>query len=108
RLQLRKPTPVERLLVAYHAPEVGHPDSYPLQVVEAALTTGKTSRLYRRLTEGDRSVTAVHASYTDHIDPTLFTLRAEIKPGHTAEEVERALYEEIARLEADGLSTEEL
>jgi zinc protease len=108
RLSLRKPTSVERLLIAYHVPEVGHPDSYALQVAEFALATGRTSRLYKRLVEGDRSVTIVGAGYEDHMDPTLLTVRAEVKPGFSAGDVEGAILEEIGRLVADGVTDEEL
>jgi zinc protease len=108
RVVVRKPTPVERLMIAYHAPAVGHPDSYAVQVVEAALSLGKTSRLYRRLVETDRSVAFVAAGYNDHIDPSLLVVRAELKPGYALADVERAVEEEVARLATDGVSPAEL
>ena len=108
RVSVRKATPVERLLLAYHAPEVGHPDSYALQVVESALSMGKTSRLYRRLVETDRTVSLVGASYNDHVDPSLFTIRAELKPGSSLEAVERAVSDEIARIAEVGITAEDL
>src|SRR6185369_4116853 len=49
RLTVKKQTPVERLLIGNHVPEVAHPDSYALKVAEAILSTGKSSRLYKRL-----------------------------------------------------------
>jgi zinc protease len=108
RLVVRKPTPVERLSIGYHAPRVGHPDAYALQVAEAALSTGRMSRFYRRLVEGDRSVTHARASYGDHIDPGLFTIHAEPKPGHALADVERAIVEEIVKLGESGLASDEL
>jgi zinc protease len=108
RLHLRKATSVERLLIGYHAPEVGHPDSFPLQVAEFALATGRTSRLYKRLVEGDRSVTSASAGYEDHMDPTLLTVRAELKPGASLAAVESAILEEIDRIAAEGITDEEL
>ncbi len=57
RVVVKKETPVERLLIGYHAPAVGDADSYALQVAETILSTGKTSRLYQRLVEKDQSVT---------------------------------------------------
>jgi zinc protease len=108
RVVVRRPTPVERLLVAYHAPAVAHADSYPLQIVEAALSTGKTSRYYKRLVEGDRSVTSVSASYHDHVDPGLFEIRAELKPESRLEDVERAILEEVERIATGGITDAEL
>ena len=108
RLILKRPTEMERLQVAYRAPEVGHPDSPPLQVLATLLGTGKTSRLYRRLEERDQSVTHHSVDYQDRIDPTLFVIRAEVKPGCAVGEVERAVAEEIDRLRQGPVADEEL
>ena len=107
RLMVKKQTPVERLLIGYHAPEVGHPDSYALKVAEAVLSTGKSSRLYQRLVERDQSVTKADASYHDHIDPSLFYFQAELKPGFKLADVERAICEEIDRLKRGDISSPE-
>lgn len=108
RLVVKKETPVERLFIGYHAPAVADPDSYPLKVAETLLATGKSSRLYQRLVEQDRSVTRADASYHDHIDPALFYLQAELQPGFKLSEVERAIYEEIERLKRAEISSTEV
>ena len=108
RLTVKKQTPVERLLIGYHAPEVAHPDSYPLKVAEAVLSTGKSSWLYQRLVERDQSVTNADASYHDHIDPSLFYFQAELKPGFRLADVERATVEEIHRLKRGDISAAEM
>ena len=107
RLVVRKQTPVERLLIGYHAPEVGHPDSYALKVAEAVLSTGKSSRLYQRLVERDQSVTKADATYHDHIDPSLFYFQAELKPGFKLADVEHAICEEIDRLKRGDIPAAE-
>jgi zinc protease len=108
RVVVRKETPVERLLIGYHAPAVAHTDSYVLHVIEAILSTGKSSRLYRRLVEDDKSVTSASASYHDHVDPSLFYIQAELKPGFQLEGVERAIYEEIERLKSGEVAASEI
>lgn len=108
RLVVKKQTPVERLLIGYHAPQVAHPDSYPLKVAEAILSTGKSSWLYQRLVEGDESVTKADASYHDHIDPSLFYFQAELKPGFRLADVERAVFEEIDRLKRGEVAQAEM
>lgn len=108
RLLVRKETPVERLLIGYHAPEVAHPDSYRLKVAETILSTGKSSRLYQRLVEHDQAVTNADASYHDHIDPALFYFQAELKPGFKLADVERATYDEIDRLKRGDISAAEI
>jgi zinc protease len=98
RVVVKKDTPVERLLIGYHSAAVGEPDSYALSVLDALLSTGKASRLYQRLVEGDRSVTLVKANFSDHIDAPLFYIQAEVKPGFKLDLVEQAIYEELERL----------
>jgi zinc protease len=108
RITVKKETPVERLLIAFHAPPVGDEDSYALHVVEAILSTGKASRLYQRLVERDESVTIVKAAFNDHIDPSLFYIQAELKPGFNLAAVERAALEEIERLKTEKVEESEL
>src|SRR5262249_50518059 len=98
RVLVRKTTPVERLLISYHAPAVADDDSYVLHVIETLLSMGKTSRLYQRLVEKDQSVTTVRASYDDHIDPSLFSIQAELQTGSTLADVEQAICDEIDKL----------
>jgi zinc protease len=108
RLLVKKATPVERLMIGYHAPAVSDPDSYAMHILAAMLSTGKTSRLYRRLVERDQSVTLAKAYYHDHIDPPLIYIQAELKPGFKLEAVERAICEEIERVACEPPSDQEL
>jgi zinc protease len=108
RLNVRWRSKVPRLAIAYHAPEIAHPDSYALQVLGLILTEGKAARLYQRLVEREQSVTFVSAEYGESKDPTLFHLRAEARAGHTAEEIEASLYDEMRRIVAEGVTGHEL
>jgi zinc protease len=108
RVVVKKETPVERLLIGYHAPAVGDPDSYALHVAETVLSTGKASRFYRRLVDRDQSVTMAKASYNDHIDPSLFYIQAELKPGFNLGDTELAIYDEIDRLKREQVTPFEL
>jgi len=108
RVVVKKETPVERLLIGYHAPAVGHPDAYAMQVLETILSTGKSSRLYQRLVEGDQSVTTAGANFHDHIDPSLFYIKAELKPGFGLQAVERAIEDELERLKNEAVTVAEI
>ncbi|MBI4462008.1 MAG: insulinase family protein, partial [Acidobacteria bacterium] len=108
RVVVKKATNLERLLLTYHAPEIDHPDSYPLQVAAVLLGRGKTSRFYQRLVERDQSVVFANASFDEAIDPTLFTVAAELKPGYQLADVERALVEEIGNLASEEVPAAEL
>ena len=108
RVVVKKETSVERLLIGFHAPPVAHTDAYTMQLIETILSTGRSSRLYQRLVERDQSVTAASANFHDHIDPSLFYFKAELKPGFALKDVEQAIYDEIERLKAEPVSEAEL
>lgn len=108
RLVIKRPTPVERLMMAYHAPSVSQPDTFPMQLLYMLLSSGRRSRLYQRLQEQDQSVTYARAGFNDHIDPSLFYIQAELKPGRRLQDVESSILEVLQDLATTPVSEDEL
>src|SRR5437879_1346977 len=108
RLVVRWRSKVPRLAIAYHAPQIAHPDSYALQVLGVLLSEGKASRLYQRLVEREQSVTFVSAEYGEAKDPTLFHIRAEARGDHSVEEIETSIYHELGRIARGEVNQHEL
>lgn len=108
RVTLSRLTQVERIHLVYHAPCVSNPDNYALRLAALSLSGGRSSRLYQRLVESDRSAVSVAVEYSEAIDPTLLEIRAEVVPEKTLDAVEAAISEEAARLQQDRLYPEEL
>jgi zinc protease len=108
RLIVRWRSKVPRISIAYHAPEIGHPDTYALQVLAVVLAEGKASRLYQRLVEREQSVTFVSAEFGEAKDPTLFHVRSEARGDHPTEEIEDSIYDEFKHVVAEGVTQEEL
>src|SRR5688572_27136764 len=108
RLVVRWRSKVPRLAIAYHAPEIAHPDSYSLQVLAVVLAEGKASRLYQRMVEREQAVTFVTAEYGEAKDPTLFHIRAEARGTHSVEAIEASIYDELSRIGANGVTAHEL
>lgn len=108
RLMVRWRSKVPRLAIAYHAPEVAHPDSYALQVLAIILAEGKASRLYQRLVEREHAVTFVSAEYGEAKDPTLFQIRAEARGNHSLDGIESSIYDELDHIVKNGVTTHEL
>jgi predicted Zn-dependent peptidase len=98
-----------RLRIGWHVPSLVHADDPALAVLAVLLAGGRTSRLQRRLVMDDRLATGSSA-YMGPGDryPRLFIIDALPRSPHTTDEVERAIYEEIARLSAEGPTGEEL
>ncbi len=96
------------LSIAYHKPAVGHPDQYVFDVIEAILSSGRTSRLYKSLIEDKRIAVSAHAygGPSKYADTFLFFCTP--RSPHTAQEVEEAIYEELEKLKTIPVTDREL
>ncbi len=109
RIAVQKEAQLPFLVKAYHVPNLHNPDAYVLEVIAAVLSGGKSSRLYQDLVR-DRRL-ALEADADNSLlsrDPRLFYLSAVPMPGRNAAEIEKALDEEIARLQKEPVPDEEL
>jgi len=98
-----------QLLIGYHVPSAQHPDAPALQVLGQVLTGGRTSRLFQRLVIRDRVATNVGAfQFPGSLYPRLFTFQGVPIAPHTTEEIEKAVYEEIDRIQRDPPTDVEL
>jgi predicted Zn-dependent peptidase len=100
----------EKFLVGYHRPDMMSLDEAALNVLEDALTQGRTSRLYRSLVEQKRVASSIWAaaSAPGERDPSLFMVGGSPRMPHSSEEVEKGIYEEIEKIKKDGISEMEL
>ncbi|MCG6956518.1 MAG: insulinase family protein [Gemmatimonadetes bacterium] len=97
------------LRIGWHVPSVYDADAPALAMLTSVLSGGRTSRLYKRLVEGDRLATSVTSSMGpgDRF-PRLFQVSAVPRAPHTTEEVEAAIYDELGRLATEGPTETEL
>jgi predicted Zn-dependent peptidase len=93
--------------IRYHTVPAGHADSYPLDML-AELLNERTGRLYAGLVEG-RGIAATAQAFSDTRKYAgLFAFSAQARGATAPEALERALYEELARLQKDGVPDREL
>jgi predicted Zn-dependent peptidase len=98
------------LLIGYHTPPAGHPDGDVLDVIEALLSDGRTSRLFRKLVQ-ERQIAVGVSAFSDYpgaLYPNLFVLGGTPRAPHTTAEVEQAIYEELDRLKKEPIAAREL
>jgi predicted Zn-dependent peptidase len=98
------------LLIGYHKPQAGHPDDDVFDVIEALLSEGRTSRLFRKLVQ-DRQIAAGVSAFSDYpgaLFPNLFVVGGSPRAPHTTAEVEQAVYEELDRLKREPVAPREL
>jgi zinc protease len=100
--------PQARLYKVWNVPEWGSADGDYLGLAAAALSTGKSSRLFKRLVYDEQIATDVDASVDLREIGGLFTIEAGVRPGVDPARVERAIDEELARLLAAGPTAVEL
>ena len=84
------------------------PGDAELDLVSDLLANGKTSRLYRRLVFEEKIATDVSAAQNSREIAGFLQIASTAAPGHTLEEIERAVLEEIERLGAEGPRDEEM
>jgi zinc protease len=108
RLCLEDRVELPRLHLAWLTPAMFAPDDAELDLAADVLANGWTSRLYQRLVFQERIATDVSASQGSREIAGFFQIVATAAPGHTLEELERAVTTEIARFKADGPSGPEM
>ncbi len=100
--------PQARLYKVWNVPPWGTADGDYLTLAASVLSTGKSSRLYKRLVYEEQIATDVDASLDLREIGGLFSIEAGVRPGVDAAKVERAIDEELARFLAAGPTPVEL
>jgi zinc protease len=108
RATVSEPWPLPAVVVSYHITYDGHPDSYPLHVLAKILSDGDSSRIYRALVYEKQIALAAFAEEKLIEHPNLFYAVAIVQPGHTTDEVQKALQFEMDRIKTEGVTAEEL
>ena len=101
------PTELSRLSLAWHIPEITHPDVPALDLLAAILGDGRSSRLYRRVREEAGLAFGVSAfSYTPG-DPGLFGADATVDP-KKRDATEQLILQIIDEVKQAGVTADEL
>ena len=100
--------PQARVYMVWNIPQHGTPDADYLDLVSDILSTGKTSRFYKRLVYDDQIATSAFAYVDLREIAGQFVVQATARPGQNIDQVEKELDEELARFLKDGPTAEEL
>ncbi len=94
----------------YHRPDYTDPDDAVYDAISDILSNGRVSRLYRSLVR-DKQIAAASAGFSGWPGskyPHLFAVYAVPTPGHTPDEMAKAIGEEIQKLKTHDVTDEEL
>jgi zinc protease len=108
RGEMQDRVPQARIYKVWNVPPWGSPDADYLSLAASVLSTGKSSRLYKRLVFDEQIATDVDASVELREIGGLFVVEAGVRPGVDPAKVERALDQELARFLAAGPTPVEL
>ena len=98
------------VFVGYHVVSGGHPDWPATELLADIIGSGRSSRLYTRLVKQDKIAAQAGAGlgFLGSKYPSLIVVNAMVSTDATTDQVEAAIYEELARLAKEGPTPEEL
>lgn len=108
RLLMEDRVELSRLYLAWPSPPLFGPGDAELDLVSDLMANGRTSRLYSRLIHDRRIAVELAAGQTSRELGGTFQVIASAAPGHTLDELEAAIHEEIARFASEGPSIDEV
>jgi zinc protease len=100
--------PQARVYKVWNVPGWGTPEADYLSLLSDVLSSGKSSRLYKRLVYDDQTATDVSAYVNMREIGGLFVVEATARPGIDLSRVEKAVDEELRRLLTGGPTPAEL
>lgn len=112
RVSVQRPGDTAVLSLAHRVPEATHADWFALEVLDSVLTgsnssDNKTTRLYRSLVKSSLAA-SVSGGLSESIDPYLYTINVTLNDGHTPDEAEAVVLDEIQQVQQNGISADEL
>ncbi len=102
-----KTTPLPGYIESYITVDFRNPDAYALEYLGSVLSTGKSSRLYQRLVDRDQLALQA-ASFPMALDQAgMFAFLVIANGGVTFEQIQKAIDEEVADVQNNGITQEE-
>ncbi len=99
---------VPRLDIVYKIPAYNAPDYMPLNVLMSILGSGQSSRLYQELVKDQQLAANVFANTAARRATGLASVIALVRPGIKMEDVEKTVYAEIDKVQAEPVADWEL
>lgn len=97
-----------RVDMAYKIPPGDQPDYYALSVLGSILSSGQSSRFQRDLVRGKEVAVSIFAFAGASRGPGLFRIGATPRAGHSPEDVDRLIEEQLERIRREGVTVDEI
>ena len=100
--------PFPAVAITYLGPRSDSPDMYPLMIAEQILSGGESARLYQSLVYKQQIAQEANFSVDQKVDGGLLYFMAIASQGHTPDELESALMNELDLIRDKGVTPAEL
>jgi predicted Zn-dependent peptidase len=97
-----------KVILAWQSPRHFAPGDAEMDLLASVLSNGKASRLYQSLVYDQKIATSVSAQQESKVLASDFVVEAMVRPGVDPAKVEKALFEQLAKLRDRAVSPEEL
>jgi predicted Zn-dependent peptidase len=96
------------LIIGFHGPPMGSKEMYAFRVMSRILSSGRTSRLYRKLVKEKKIARSITTSLNASRFVTSFEVSGSPLAPHTTKELEEAIYSELELLKKVPADKKEL
>ncbi len=111
RMTIYRKVQFPAIMIGHHTCDVYSPDFYALEMLEALLSMGKYSRLYKKLVYEKQFALSVFAWNSIERDAGMFQFYAMPTAPNLVDSVQRIIYEELAKVKSlgkDSITDEEM
>jgi zinc protease len=108
RITIRKAAQLPLQMYAYHVPNARHKDMIAIKLLSEIMTNGRSSRLYKRMVDGDQLALSVSQGPDEGLDPGLLYVSLQPRAGVDPTNAEQVLFEEIEKVRTSEVSSDEL
>ncbi|MBI3271547.1 MAG: insulinase family protein [Planctomycetes bacterium] len=108
RFTLQHGTTNDYFRVGFHTCKIGDPEDYALDIINAVLTAGRSSRLHRKLVEEEKLAASVESSNDIGQYPKGFFVDVDVNPGKDRDRVEKLVLDELAKLASEPVTDREM
>ena len=105
---VKRDIPSPYILMAYHIPQSGSEEYYAVDLLESILSSGKTSRLYKSIVDEKQLAIDIGTDYELAFDPTIMLVYAIANQNVKAENLVKAILDEMDKIVNEGVTEDEL
>ena len=99
---------VDTIAIAYPIPNYEHEDQVVLSAISELLSSGKSSRLYKKIIDEKQMANTIYGYNMELTDDGIFLFMGMANPGIKIEDLEKEILAEIEKIKAGEVTKEEL